>query len=96
MVAIKDVEMPKGCLDCDFFEGENTYCDGDVLIPYGFFDGRENKRHPNCPLVEIKERKVGKWNILACDLYMCSKCYAKFTHKFNFCPTCGAEMKGER
>jgi len=47
-------------------------------------------------LPNVKERKVGKWNILACDLYMCSKCYAKFTHKFNFCPTCGAEMKGER
>ena len=39
-------------------------------------------------------RKVGKWDILGCDLYMCSKCYAKFTHKFNFCPTCGAEMRG--
>ena len=61
MVAIKNREMPKGCLDCDFYEGENTYCDGDVLIPYGFFDdGRENKRHPDCPLVEIEERK-GKW-----------------------------------
>jgi hypothetical protein len=39
-------------------------------------------------------RKVGKWDILACDLYMCSKCYAKFTHKFNYCPTCGVEMRG--
>ncbi len=41
-----------------------------------------------------QEYKVGKWDILACDLYMCSKCYAKFTHKFNYCPTCGAEMRG--
>ena len=36
--------------------------------------------------------KIGKWNILGCDLYMCSKCYAKFTHKFNYCPNCGADM----
>ena len=40
--------------------------------------------------------EVGKWDILGCDLYMCSKCYAKFTHKFNFCPTCGAEMRGNK
>lgn len=49
----------------------------------------------NYALMKLEERKVGKWDILACDLYMCSKCYAKFTHKFNYCPTCGAEMKGE-
>lgn len=37
-------------------------------------------------------RKRGKWKILACDLYMCSKCYSKYTYQFNFCPTCGSEM----
>lgn len=39
-------------------------------------------------------RPKGEWDILGCDLYICSKYYSKYTHKFNFCPTCGADMRG--
>jgi hypothetical protein len=39
------------------------------------------------------QQKVGKWEIVTCDLYMCSKCYGKYTYKSNFCPNCGAKME---
>ena len=38
------------------------------------------------------QQKYGKWEILACDLYMCPKCYAKYTFKSNYCPSCGCRM----
>lgn len=47
----------------------------------------------NAHTEDVRPVVRGKWNILGCDLYMCSKCYAKFTHKFNFCPDCGADMR---
>ena len=28
-------------------------------------------------------------------LWMCSKCNAKFSGQSNFCPNCGADMRGE-
>lgn len=43
------------------------------------------------PSVTPKE-KTGQWETLACDLYMCSKCYDKYTFKSNYCPNCGARM----
>lgn len=66
--------------------------EGDSLKGY-ILDFKDNKL-VKVELPNVEERKVGKWDILGCDLYMCSKCYAKFTHEFNFCPTCGAEMRG--
>ena len=74
-----------------------------VLELIDFYDG-QNQQHftvdnlrddvENVPSV-IPQQKKGKWEIMACDLYMCSKCYSKFTHKFKFCPNCGCAMKGE-
>lgn len=29
-------------------------------------------------------------------LWMCSVCEAKFTERKNFCPNCGADMRGEK
>jgi hypothetical protein len=61
MVAIKDMKMPKSCFDCSFCELPGSLC----LCKVGHFTYERKKeftkkRHPNCPLVEIKERKVGK------------------------------------
>ena len=52
MVAIKDLEMPNECSVCLLYEGENTHCKGGCFIPY-FFGDSENKKHSDCPLVEI-------------------------------------------
>lgn len=59
MVAIKDMEMPNCCAKCDFKEDYCFYCNKlQKRIPQSnFFDSRL----PDCPLVEIEERKVSKW-----------------------------------
>ena len=48
MIAIKDMEMPKNCSDCDFCHGHICKRTGtDIIInPKG-----------NCPLVEREERE---------------------------------------
>ena len=62
---------------------------------YNCVTGCSSYRHIEKKPSVQPQPKRGKWNILGCDLYMCSKCYAKFTHEFNYCPTCGADMRGE-
>ena len=64
-------------------------------------------RHPNCPLVVVQERKVGKWIYnKAIHNWQCSVCNetpktmgfcgtSDFMEKeFAFCNHCGAEMRG--
>ena len=44
------------------------------------------------------ERKKGKWIDLGKDRiirWQCSECGRKDTHIYNYCPDCGAEMRGE-
>lgn len=38
--------------------------------------------------------KLGKWNY-GSILYHCSLCGCASGHRTNFCPNCGADMKGE-
>lgn len=56
MVAIKNMEMPKNCIECNHMDLQQAInCQ---LI----YSGCANcGRHPNCPLVEIEERKEEKW-----------------------------------
>lgn len=38
----------------------------------------------------------GHWEVLANELYVCSKCHSgKWTMKLNYCPNCGADMRGD-
>ena len=58
----------------------------------------DNKAKP------VEERPQGKWvkedieftfdNFQS--VYRCSKCCKRFYQKFNFCPNCGADMRGEK
>lgn len=61
-------------------------------------DGRIvfNKEDAGVPVAEIPtadvvERKKGNW------IYSCSVCnYYSGTKRTNFCPNCGADMRGEK
>ena len=50
------------------------------------------------PTIE-PERKKGKWIDITkdggCFLYKCSECSDLFLEDYNFCPNCGADMRGE-
>lgn len=111
MVAIKDFGMPSCCENCNMCNNRNLdtfYCCitlNDVNI--------DEKAH-DCPLVEIEERKVGKWitkdgkeqgyDIAGIKTWykqiMCNKCgFIKtalegYAGQRNYCPNCGAEMRG--
>ena len=45
----------------------------------------------------LVERPKGKWVRQDNGTYMCSNCYDNDYNwkSFNFCPTCGAEMRGD-
>ena len=93
MVAIKDMEMLKSCWDCPILCKENGQCERTKKYIYG------NDIPSDCPLVEIEERKIGKWieerddygNITG---WHCSNCYDKTgfftTCKWDYCPNCGS------
>ena len=110
MIAIKDMEMPSDCYDCPFAKNKRTndygsFCECGILEDYETTNLYEHSKHPNCPLVEIEERKVGKWIYdKTSQNWRCSKCNetpktlgyvgtSDFMEKeFTFCNHCGAEM----
>ncbi len=59
------------------------------------------------PAADVVERKRGEWKVILddydCELMICSCCKAEFydgdndtiDHLHNFCPNCGADMRGE-
>ena len=101
MIGIKGMEMPKNCAEC------RVRHECKVSDEWDEFDWNYNERCEGCPLVEIEERKVGKW--IDCGFvdkgsfkeYECSNCgnfvydkeYLIKYHKY--CLHCGAEMRGE-
>lgn len=46
------------------------------------------------PTADVVERKKGKW-IEVCGVFRCSKCEKCYPYATDYCPNCGAEMKGE-
>ena len=111
MVAIKDMEMPKSCSNCDFCV-EDKYADMTCVLlgsEWEETDYNDNHIDENCPLVEIEERKVGEWckqNDDYFDWYECSECgygsegemqySSEYDVRTKYCPNCGAEMVGTK
>ena len=108
MVAIKDMEeMPKSCVT---YNSENDNYTGCPF--YKICEQREtiktNYKPTDCPLVEIEERKVGKWIVkdngnggiyVECPfcgaLAPCTEFADRIVWKYpNFCYDCGNELRG--
>ena len=69
--------------------------------PNGFSDTYDKARIigllEDLPCVELSERKKGKWMPFDNPWYECSECGAVRENKSfmeNFCPNCGADMRG--
>lgn len=102
MVAIKDMEeIPKSCCDedkvCPLFNEEIGTCNG---VEEFIMADTTMRRFPNCPLVEIEERKAGEWVDIHDreewygDQFKCSVCGWVTLDNGSYCPNCGAEMGG--
>ena len=94
-----DIEKPKHCLHCPMCNGD----DNCVLIQEIDTSWDWEEQYANCPLQEVEpERKKGKWKIYTderfdIDYYKCSECgYEPYRRMdiSNFCPDCGADMRG--
>lgn len=86
----KDLLSPMMCIAIWATTHEKKHCIG-------------GKVRDDCPLVDIEERKVGKWIELEdfdCSdrgeyLVKCSICdTCNGYSKTDYCPSCGAEMRG--
>lgn len=104
MIGIKDMkEMPKYCWgydseskkwkECPIYKGCKHHSSNSDTMP------------SDCPLAEIEEHKVGKWIEERDDYgditaWHCSNCYDKTgfvtTCAWDYCPSCGTKMEGEK
>ena len=51
------------------------------------------------PTADVVEAVHGEWkqnNLNGFKIYDCSNCGVHMEAKFNYCPFCGADMRGER
>lgn len=96
-----DMKKPNHCLHCPMCNGD----DDCVLIQEIDTSWDWEEQYANCPLQEVKpERKKGKWIadvdrwgdvVTTVNGYICSECKVFNTDKDNYCPNCGADMRGD-
>lgn len=76
-VLIKGMKLPKSCDECWMtYEGDSDNCPvvNESVVKYMV----EEKRHPSCPLVEVRPygRMIDADNLINdFKKYMCGKCY---------------------
>ena len=103
-ILVKGMKMPRGCYECPLLDGEYGDCKAgatDFHDPYyPYFE--------DCP---IEESKTGKWYIREYEYFTCSECGEDYWNSCdstaeaeellktgdypNYCPNCGANMRGE-
>ena len=91
------IEMERALIVDDCVDFEYTINERDNTIEFRFSDGTTKKANIGNSSVKPTRAK-GKW-IEHEKVYECSECQiirAKgTTGKYNFCPSCGADMRGE-
>ena len=108
MIAIKEIEMPKGCQHCKCFR-KRLFGNG-LDYSYSCMLGatefpmpwirQQEERASDCPLVEIKEAEWTHWTDDFRDYVKCSNCGFGDEGEIYLgdepviCPCCEAKMKG--
>ena len=77
----------------------------DIRSEYNCFSHIEGGRYHalSMGIEALKEREHGKWEKAQeqpyfrkhFDIVVCSSCHNRGNKKWNFCPNCGADMRGE-
>lgn len=77
----------------------------DIRSEYNCFSHIEGGRYHalSMGIKALKERKHGKWERAQeqpyfrkhFDIVVCSCCHNRGNKKWNFCPNCGADMRGD-
>ena len=101
-ILIKGMEMPASCGDCPL--GDVLCCSLMPKVPASWEEYtvavRTNRRHSNCPLIEISSADVapvvhGKWVKTDDDpedtAYQCSVCGKEALYKYNTCDSVCSE-----
>lgn len=89
----------------------SRYIDADRLIddirPFAEYDSNLNNKDwvrrfevviDNQPTADVRENVRGEWIDRGKDMtirWQCSECGRRDTHIYNFCPNCGADMRGD-
>ena len=73
MVAIKEMEMPKSCTECEITYENKQRCDiCGITYSNVTYEVRNNLKASDCPLVEVDDRKIKKLEkieeIVNCEL----------------------------
>jgi hypothetical protein len=80
-------DLDEWCPDCKEYDSKRHYCP------------RFNRVIREA-LKEAKPRKPGKWTVYDRHTipyqYVCSSCGAFHRAMYDFCPSCGADMRGEK
>ena len=93
-VVINGMEMPINCTHCPCSDDQTRFCN--AAKKYIPMLGKPKF----CPLATIEERKKGMWLFPYGDkkykrCSVCERDYYSIPHNSNFCPNCGADMRGE-
>lgn len=104
MIAIKDTEMPRNCLECDF-ENNALMCD---LLHWKVGDTEKTRldgRLPDCPLIDVDDptpRRVlnskggeftaENWDGCRLTRYKCPKCLKYVRNDETYCHKCGQHL----
>ena len=83
-----EYRMDEWCTDCKEYDQEKHCCPRFNHVI-------------RATLQEVQaERKMGKWTINDCHAavykYHCSECGANHRARYDYCPSCGADMRGEQ
>lgn len=95
--ALLDDVIDRYCRNCDKRKGIGkwriVYEIGDMPCRACVIDDAKDDIE-NAPTVDVPERKVGEWSEVG-GVFRCSKCEKCYPYATDYCPSCGAKMKGE-
>lgn len=106
-ILIKDMKMPEACDDCPFHVYHSHYkyvCKATPMFYPMNLANSKGIRKDWCPLLEVTERKTGRWIKLDAHAHIADhkctacgqECYVPTCMgepMYTYCPNCGAKME---